>query len=90
MQQEDRLCHDSRLSKIIGQEVAQSFYETLGQVFSVYVCVYTHTHTYTIWASQVALVVKNPPANAGDAGSIPESERSPGKGHSNPPQYSCL
>ena len=25
----------------------------------------------TLWASQVAVVVKNPPANAGDAGSIP-------------------
>ena len=35
---------------------------------------------------QVALVVKNPPANAGDikdTGSIPVSERSPGGGHSN-------
>ena len=38
-------------------------------------------------------VVKNPPANAGDkrdAGSIPESGRSPGGGHGNPLQYSCL
>ena len=26
----------------------------------------THTHTRIYWASQVALVVKNPPANAGD------------------------
>ena len=44
-------------------------------------------------ASQVALVVKNPPANAGDirdAGSIPGSGRSPGEGHGNPLQYSCL
>ena len=44
-------------------------------------------------ASQVALVVKNPPANAGDirdAGSIPGSGRSPGGGHGNPLQYSCL
>ena len=43
-------------------------------------------------ASQGALVVKNPPANAGDgrdAGSIPGSGRSPGGGHGNPPQYSC-
>ena len=42
--------------------------------------------------SQVALVVKNPPANAGDIGdtnSIPGSGRSPG-GHDNPLQYSCL
>ena len=38
------------------------------------------------------LVVKNPPANAGDirdTGSIPGSERSPGGGHGNPLQYSC-
>ena len=35
-------------------------------------------------------MVKNPPANAGDAGSIPESERSPGEGNGNPLQYSCL
>ena len=44
-------------------------------------------------ASQVALVVKNLPANAGDirdAGLIPGSGRSPGGGHGNPLQYSCL
>ena len=38
-------------------------------------------------------MVKNPPANAGDIrdlGSIPGSGRSPGGGHSNPLQYSCL
>ena len=43
--------------------------------------------------SQVALVVKNLPANAGDvidAGSIPGLGRSPGGGHGNPLQYSCL
>ena len=32
-------------------------------------------------------VVKNPPANAGDVGSIPGSERSPGEGNGNPLQY---
>ena len=44
-------------------------------------------------ASQVELVVKNPPANAGDVraeGLIPGSGRSPGKGHVNPFQYSFL
>ena len=43
-------------------------------------------------ASQVVLVVKNSPANAGDrdAGSIPGWERSPGEGHGNPLQFSCL
>ena len=35
-------------------------------------------------------VVKNPPANAGDTGSIPGSGRSPGEGNGNPLQYSCL
>ena len=43
--------------------------------------------------SQVVLVVENPPANAGDirdAVSIPQSGRSPGGGHGNPLQYSCL
>ena len=33
---------------------------------------------------------KNPPANAGDMGSIPGSGRSPGEGNGNPLQYSCL
>ena len=44
-------------------------------------------------ASQVALVVKNLPANAGDArdaGSVPGLGRSPGGGHGNPLQFSCL
>ena len=35
-------------------------------------------------------VVKNPPANAGDTGSIPGSGSSPGEGNGNPLQYSCL
>ena len=43
-----------------------------------------------LWAFQVALVVKNPRVNAGDAGLIPGSRRSPGVGHGNPFQYSCL
>ena len=45
------------------------------------------------WASQVVLVVKNLPANAGDirdSGSIPGSGRSPGRGHGNPLQFSWL
>ena len=62
---------------------------------------YTHTlHISVIFTSvafnhtsQVALVVKKPPANAGDirdTGSTPASERSPGGRHGNPLQYSCL
>ena len=38
------------------------------------------------WVSQV----KNPPADAGDAGSIPGSGRSPGEGNGSPLQYSYL
>ena len=44
-------------------------------------------------ASQMSLMVKNLPANAGDirdVGSIPGLGRSPGRGHGNPLQYSCL
>ena len=35
-------------------------------------------------------VVKNPPANARDAGSIPGLGKSPGEGNGNPLQDSCL
>ena len=41
-------------------------------------------------ASQAVLVVKNPPAKTGDAGSIPGMGRSLGEGNGNPLQYSCL
>ena len=46
-----------------------------------------------IWAYQVMLVIKDPSTNAGDIrgkGSIPELGSSPGGGHGNPLQYSCL
>ena len=52
-----------------------------------------HYFKHTTRASQVVLVVKNLPANAGDVrhtGSIPGLGRSPGRGHGNPLQYSCL
>ena len=42
------------------------------------------------WDSQVALVVKNPPASVGDTCSVPGSGRSPGEGHGDPFQYSFL
>ena len=45
------------------------------------------------WTSQVTLVVRNPPASAGDTrdtGSVPGSGRCPGKGNGHPLQYSCL
>ena len=46
-----------------------------------------------MWASQVAQVIKNSPANAGDigdAGLIPGLGRCPRRGHGNPLQCSCL
>ena len=52
-----------------------------------------HRILFTVPESQVALVVKNVPANAGDIrdmGSIPGSGRSLGEGHGNPLQDSCL
>ena len=64
-----------------------------------YIDTYTHTHiyidthTHTHMASQVVLVVKNLPANAGDireVALIPGWGRSPGGRHGNPLQYSCL
>ena len=65
-----------------------------------YTCIYIHIHAYTciyiyvyVWVSQVVLAVNNMPANAGDTrdvGLVPGLGRSPGGGHGNPFQYSCL
>ena len=35
-------------------------------------------------------VIKKPPSNVGDTGSIPGSGRYAGEGNGNPPQFSCL
>ena len=56
-------------------------------------CTHVAGKRITWWASQVALMVKNPPAKAGDMRdsiSIPGSGKSPREGHSNPLRYSCL
>ena len=48
---------------------------------------------YSEWGFPGGSVVKNPPSNAGEAGNvglIPGLGRSPGGGHGNPLQYSCL
>ena len=42
------------------------------------------------WGFPSGSVVKNPPANAGDAGLTPGWGRSPGGGHGSPLQYCCL
>ena len=41
-------------------------------------------------ASQVVLETRNRPDDAGDPGSVPGLERSPGGDHGNPLQFSCL
>ena len=48
------------------------------------------TVLYTSSGFPGSSVVKNPPANAGDTGSIFGSRRCPGGGNGNPLQYSCL
>ena len=54
----------------------------------MYVCM-----AQNLWASQLVVVVENPPANAGDirnTGLIPGLGRSPGGGNGSLLQYSCL
>ena len=51
----------------------------------IFVCAWSTSH-YNFGGS----VVKNPPAKAGDTGWILGLGRSPGEGHDNPLQYSCL
>ena len=61
-------------------------------LLSVFLCL-SLSLSPTLVTSQVVLVVKNPPANAGvtrDMGSILGLGRTPGGRHDNPQQYSCL
>ena len=57
------------------KNISQLFKQSLGQVQGDFPC---------------SLVGKKSACNAGDMGSIPGSGRSPGEGHGNPLQYSCL
>ena len=69
----------------------QNPYHHIGPLIFSPVC--SSCHQLHLHVSQVALVVKKPSANAGDVrdtGWIPGSGRSPGGGHGNPLQYSCL
>ena len=55
--------------------------------------IYNSQYLEATWASELAIVVKNSPVNAGDLrdeGLIPGSGKSPGRMHGNPLQYSCL
>ena len=68
-------------------------YNSCPHGLSTLLCAWERQKCLLMIASQVVLVVKNSPANAGDlrdAGSIPGSERFPGEGNGNPLQYSCL
>ena len=56
--------------------------------FFVFCC--SRRHLSRCMASQVVLMVENPPANAGECRFDPWSGRSCGGGHDNPLQYSCL
>ena len=54
---------------------------------------FAYIYELILGASQLALMVKNLSANAGDkrdVGSVPGSGRSPEGGHGNQHQYSCL
>ena len=76
------------------KENGKEWPEKLEEIFRI---IFSSLENYgkqsVIRASQVVLVGKNPPANAGDArdvGSIPGLGRSPGEGNGNPRQYSGL
>ena len=66
----------------------------LNEKFRRGIFVFRYDGVQFVWASQMALVVKNSSANAGDTRdlcSVPGlSERSPGEGNGNPLQYACL
>ena len=55
---------------------------------------HTHIHTHTYLSIYLGFPGgsdgKESACNAGDLGSVPGSERSPGEGNGNPLQYSCL
>ena len=72
-----------------------SFVFSLVFTFSFFITPYQLTRIYILpyfspWSVLGGSVVKNPPANTGDTGSIPGSGRSSGEGNGNPLQYSCL
>ena len=80
----------------LGGREGREVYPYLYTLCIYWICSWV-TDITIIWpvkgAFQVALVVKNPPANAGelrDMGSTPESWRSPEGGQGNPLQCSCL
>ena len=60
-------------------------------LLKAYISVYEYVHMHVLYTGfSGGSVVKNLPANAGDVGSIPGSDRCPGEGNGYPLQYSCL
>ena len=59
-------------------------------IYSVCVCIYIYTHTHIHTHFPGGSDGKEYACNAGDLGLIPGLRRSPGGGHGNPLQYSCL
>ena len=81
-------------AKILGSFSTSNFWwENIFPLQHILVLTWFWEYYGILWASQVVLVTKNPPGDAGDvrdAGSIPGLGRCPGEGHGNPLQYSCL
>ena len=84
----DPLCHQGSPMKILLQRVTKS-------CRFLCVCVFQNTlllclSVYNLEGYPGGCVIKNLPANAGVAGLIPHSGRSPELGNGNPLQYSWL
>ena len=66
--------------------IFENFYNTKLEIIKNY----NKTLNIKLLGFPVVVMVKNPPANAGDWGLIPRSGRSSGERNGNPIQYSCL
>ena len=56
----------------------------------IFKCTIVAAYSSQPWGFSGGSVVNHPPANAGEASSIPGLGRSPGEGNGNPLQFSCL
>ena len=77
-----------KVREVINKVASLPASDVTWSTYSVLYCLLPH-----LWASQVALVVKNPPASSGnirDIDSVPQWGGFPRGGHGNPLQYFCL
>ena len=65
-------------------------YVTLITYGLIYMCSLIYMLVHCHMGFPGGSVIKNPPANAGDVGSIPGLGRSPGRGNGNTLQHPCL